>query len=61
MKVLSLKEPFATLIKDGIKTIDRTSIGFSSGDSKELVQNVDCKSNQYINLKQIIMNTSYED
>ena len=46
---------------DGIKTIDMTSIGFSSGDSKELVQNVDCKSNQYINLKQIIMNTSYED
>ena len=46
---------------DGIKTIDMSSIGFSSGDSKELVQNVECKSKQYINLKQIIMNTSYED
>lgn len=46
---------------DGIKTIDMTSLGFSSGNSTELVQIVNCKSNQYINLEEIVMNTSYED
>lgn len=43
----------------GIITFDINSIGFTTGSTKELVQFVRCKPNQYINLSDIIMNNTY--
>ena len=45
----------------GIITFDINSIGFTTGSSKELVQFVKCKPNQYINLSDIVMNNTYVD